>query len=656
MLKGLLTLFFALTLKMNTTRQLAAIMFTDMVGYTALMETNEELATKKRERHKKVLETAINKFRGKILQYYGDGTLSIFNSAIEGVNCAIEIQKELTHEPRVDLRIGIHTGDVALEDEGIYGDGVNIASRIESLSVSGGVFISEKVYDDIKNQNGIETHEIGSFELKNVKQPIRIFAISNPGFPVPSRNELKGKLNQSTNRLAVLPFENLSTDPENEYFSDGITEELINAFSKVDGLLVTSRTSCFAFKKTHEDVREIGNKLNVDKILEGSVRKAGNRVRITAQLISSADGYHLWSETFDRDLNDIFAVQDEIARIIANKLRESMAEEPKEEQFVKQTTKNTEAYSLFLKGVYFQNKITPAHVRKAIPYFEEVIKLDPYFAPAVGHLAGCYAQLGGMGQMNPQKAFEAAHTYADKAIELDNTLAEAYAIKGAAYMLCDWKWMEAYEYLSKALKLNSGSSIASLMMSIYYQIHGKLNEAIEVLERAIQYDPLSPMVNAALAEKYLYARRYDDAIRQAEKILELDPQMRNALETKGFCLGLQGEWDKAIKIFEEIHRLTNHPLKGLTPLAYAYAKTGQLEKVKECIEKTERRLAEEPESVAEADLATIWLAIGDKDKAFHYLSDAVDKRMLVCYALYSPLFEEVEKDPRTAELKKRMNL
>jgi len=281
-------------------------MFTDMVGYTSLMQTDEELALKKRKRQKEVLEDSINRFRGKILQYYGDGTLSIFQSALEAVHCAIDIQKKLAQEPKVDLRIGIHTGDIILEDEGIYGDGVNVASRIESLAVPGGVFISEKVYDDIKNQKDITTQEIGTFELKNVNQPVRVFAISNPGFAVPSRNEIKGKLNRPGNRLAVLPFENLSADPANEYFSDGITEELIDAFSKVNGLLVTSRTSCFAFKKKHEDAREIGSKLNVDKILEGSVRRAGDRVRISAQLINAADGYHIWSETFNRDLHDIF--------------------------------------------------------------------------------------------------------------------------------------------------------------------------------------------------------------------------------------------------------------------------------------------------------------------------------------------------------------
>jgi len=642
---------------MSRTRQLAAIMFTDMVGYTALMQTDEQLATKKRERHKKVFEDSISKFRGKILQYYGDGTLSIFNSALEGVNCAIQIQKKLMKEPRVDLRIGIHTGDVILEDEGIYGEGVNIASRIESLSVPGGVFISEKVYDDIKNQTDIETHEIGSFELKNVTHPVKVFAISNSGFPVPSRNEIKGKLNQPTNRLAVLPFDNFSTDPENEYFSDGITEELINAFTKIDGLLVTSRNSSFAFKKKHEDAREIGVKLNVDKILEGSVRKAGNRVRITAQLINTSDGYHLWSETYDRDLHDIFDVQDEIARIIANKLRESITEKPGAQQFVKQSTGNLEAYSLYLKGIYFLGKLVPSEVEKAIEYFEEAIKLDPLFAPACVGCASCHARLGAMGQINPNKAFEITHRYADKAIELDNTLAEAYYTKGAAYLLYDWKWNEAYTYLSKALKLNSGSSMASFMMSTYYYYFGKMNEAIEVLEKALPYDPLSGFLLDALCEKYFDARRYDDAIQLAEKILEMDPNMRHALELKGFCIGLKGDWNAAIEIFEEVHRLTNHPLKGLSPLAYAYAKAGQRDKAMQCIQKIEQRQTQEPDAIVDSDLALIWWGLGDNDKTFHYIFRALDKRMPVTpYILNSPLHEGIEIDPRAQELKRRMNL
>jgi len=641
---------------MPRTRQLAAIMFTDMVGYTALMQTNEELAIKKRERHREVLEDSISKFKGRLLQYYGDGTLSIFQSALEGVHCAIDIQERLAIEPKVDLRIGIHTGDIIVEDEGIYGDGVNVASRIESLAVSGGVFISEKVYDDIKNQKDITTQEIGSFELKNVGRPIRIFAISNPGLAVPSRSEIKGKLNPAMNRLAILPFENLSADPDNEYFSDGITEELIDAFSRINGLLVTSRTSCFAFKKRHEDAREIGSKLNVNKILEGSVRKVGNKVRIAAQLINAADGYHIWSETFNRDLHDIFEVQDEIARIIVNKLRESIAEKPSEEQFVKPPTENLEAYSLYLKGVYFTNKLTPSDVRKATTFLEEAIRMDPNFAPAAGHLAGCYIQLGAMGQMNPATAFELARQYADKAIGLDNSFAEAYSVKGVACMVHDLDWNKAYSYLARGLELKPGSSYASFLLGIYYQCMGRSNEAIAVLEKAITYDPLSVMLIDSLGEKYFFTERYKEAEQQMQKLLELEPHMRHALEIKGLCRAMIGEWDEAFKIFEEVYRLTNHPLKGICPLGYAYARTGQREKALDCIAKIEQRQAEEPGFVADLDLAMIWWAMEDKDKAFHHLFNALDKKIPVCYGLYSPLYKGIADDPRFNEIRRRMNL
>lgn len=312
-------------------RQLAAIMFSDMFGYTALMQQNEQLAISKRKRLKEVLETSVTRYFGKVLQYYGDGALSIFNSAIDGVHCAMEVQQILQQEPKVEVRIGIHTGDITIDNQNIYGDGVNLASRIESLAVPGAIFISEKVFDDIKNQGSIAAREMGYFEFKNVISPMRVFAIANDGLVVPTRSELKGKTRHPKNRLAVLPFVNMSADAENEYFSDGITEELLNALTKVDGIQVISRTSAFAFKGKNTDVRDIGIQLNVDRILEGSVRKASFIVRITAQLINAADGYHIWSETYDRKLDNIFEVQDEISVIIANKLRENLADHEQKE-------------------------------------------------------------------------------------------------------------------------------------------------------------------------------------------------------------------------------------------------------------------------------------------------------------------------------------
>src|SRR4029078_10322273 len=458
-------------------RQLAAILFADMVGYTSLMQENEQLARLKRKRLKEVLERTNSRFNGKVVQYYGDGSLSIFGSAIDCVDSAISIQQQLQQEPKVSLRMGIHTGDVAIEDESIYGDGVNLASRIESLAVPGGIFISEKVYDEIRNQENISTREMGYFELKNIKFPVRIFAIANEGIVVPGRDELKGKTKQTGNRLAVLPFVNMSADPENEYFSDGITEELLNALTRVEGLQVTSRTSAFAFKGKHDDIRDIAIRLNVDKVLEGSVRRAGNRVRIAAQLINASDGYHIWSETYDRNLTDIFEMQDEISGIIANKLRENLVSS-KKEHLVKAPTKNVTAYTWYLKGLHYWNKLTPADSRKAIDCFEHAIRFEPLYAQAYAMAAICYSYLGSSGQMLPDTAFEIVHRYADKSLQLDNTIAESHIAKANVFLFYEWKWKEAYDALQKAMQLNPGEVAVYEMLGFYYILMGQIEKAV----------------------------------------------------------------------------------------------------------------------------------------------------------------------------------
>jgi TolB-like protein/class 3 adenylate cyclase/Flp pilus assembly protein TadD len=638
-------------------RQLAAIMFSDMSGYTALMQQNEQLAKDKRRRLKEVLETLVAGYQGKVLQYYGDGALSMFNSAIDGVHCAVAIQQALTQEPKVALRIGIHTGDIAIEDEAIYGDGVNMASRIESLAVAGSVFISEKVFDEIKNQPNLTARELGYFELKNIVKPVRLFAIDTQGLVVPTRAALKGKTKEPTNRLAVLPFVNMSADPENEYFSDGITEELLNALTKVDGLQVTSRTSAFAFKGKQTDIREIGIQLNVDRILEGSVRKAGNRVRISAQLINAADGYHIWSETYDRNLTDIFVVQDEISSIIANKLREKLTVKEQEEALIRAPTQNLEAYTLFLKGLHFHNKITPGDAKKAITCFEEAIALEPKYAQAYAMAAADYAFLGATGQMQPAEAFEIVHRYSDIALQVDSSLATGYAAKGSAYLLYDWQWERAYEALRKAIELNPATTGAHQLLSFYYMIIGRKNTAVEIMEKALLVDPLSPIVNHYLAEAYFNAGRTDEAIKQVDRLLDMHPQMRIAMGLKGWCLGIKGDWQQAAEIFEEVHRLTNHPLKGLTALGCAYAHLGAAEKALACIGKIEQRQVEEPGVVLDADLAMLWWALGEKDKAFHHLFECVEKRMgPVAILIDHPMFKEMVGDPRYQLLKAKLNL
>lgn len=638
-------------------RQLVAILFADMVGYTALMQENELLARQKRQRVKEVLDTVIQKYDGKILQQYGDGSLTIFSSAIQAVRCAIEMQQQWQQDPKVDIRIGIHTGDVTVEDENIYGDGVNLASRIESLAVSGSVLVSEKVFDEIRNQEAIYTREMGHFEFKNVKHPVRVFAITNTGLIVPQRNELQGKTKSPGNRLAVLPFVNMSADPENEYFSDGITEELLNALTKVDGLQITSRTSAFAFKGKNDDIRDIALKLNVDKVLEGSVRKSGNRVRITAQLINAADGYHLWSENYDRDLTDIFEVQDEISTIIADKLRENMSAATKSLSYVKAPIENIEAYTLYLKGLHYWNKVTPADARKAIECFEQAVALEPQYAQSYAMIAEAHGYLGATGQMLPQKAFEIVHRNADKALQINPSIAEGYSAKAGAYLFYEWNWKKAYEALQKAIQLNPAVTSAYRLLGYYYIVTGQRGEAVKIMEEAVKHDPLSPFVNQYLGNIYVFAERYDDAIRQADKLLEIDPKLRIAIELKAWSAGMKGDWNESLKLFEEVHRLTNHPLKGLMGVGYASAKLGLKERALECIQKIEQRQREDPDSVVDGDLVGIWYALGNLDKVFYHINQCVIKRSApVNFFLEYPVFKELKKDPRYQELRTRTEI
>ena len=636
-------------------RQLAAILFADMTGYTALMQENESLARLKRQRLKQVLETSLAQFGGRVLQYYGDGSLSIFKSAIDSVRCSIRIQQELRRAPEVELRMGLHTGDVIIEEEVIYGDGVNLAARIESMSVPGAILISEKIYDEIRNQEDIRTQELGYFELKNVKTPIRLFAIANEGIVIPLREDLRGKTRQPGNRLAVLPFVNMSADPENEYFSDGITEELLNALTRVEGLQVTSRTSVFAFKGRNTDVRDIAIQLGVDKVLEGSVRKSGSRVRITAQLINASDGYHIWSENYDRNLTDIFEVQDEISGIIANRLRENLTPATVNETLVKAPTKNLTAYTYYLKGLHYWNKLTPADIFKAIDCWKEALAEEPEYAQAMAMIAGAYSYLGATGQLIPDKAFRIVREYANKALAIDDELAEAHLAQASYFLYYTWEWERAYASLQTALRLNPGCIEVYELLAFYYILSGERQKAVDIMEEAESLDPLSPIVLQSLGNMYIFSERYDDAMRQADKVLEIYPTMRIMIEMKAWAIGMKGDWEEALKYFKEVHRLTRHPLKGLMGLGFVYAKLGQRDKALECISKMEQRQKEEPGSVIDADLAAVWYALGNLDKAFYYINQCVDKRMgPVQYFMEFPVYAGIKSDPRYGALMERI--
>jgi len=638
------------------TRQLAAIMFTDMVGYTALMQQNEQLALRRRKYVTRIFQASLKKHAGKLLQLYGDGTLSIFASALNAVRCAIEMETIFLQKP-IEVRIGIHTGDVLIDHAGIYGDGVNIASRIESLATPGAVFVSEKVYDEIKNQEGISAKPLGFFELKNVQQPIQVYAISNPGIIVPSREEVKGKLKQTINSIAVLPFINYSADPENEFFCNGITEELINMLAKIDGLQVTSRTSSFAFKDKNEDVREIAAKLCVQRIIEGSVRKAGKKIRITAQLINAADGYHIWSEDYDRDLEDIFQVQDELSRTIANKLRANLTTEEHETPLVTASVQNMEAYKKYLQGLHYYDCLSPQEKNHGVELLEEATKMDPSLANAHGMLAIAYSLMAESGNIGTTKALDLINKHAAMAINADPTNAMAVLAQSVVKFFHEWDWAGAFDFLQKAVKLNPNLNMARTSLAEYYHLFLNEEKAFDEMRLAYQLNPLSPDTVAVLARLFMVTGKYKKAMEYAREALHLNSENITARYVMAYSKGHFGDWEAALKIFEQMHQSAKNCPLVLLGIGYSCARLNRRNDTEKIIEQIEELKKELPDANLEFILAILYLCLGNLKKFYEYYDACILKKSFWAIELY-PSFHmrPVWYDTHVIESRKKLGL
>ena len=419
--------------------------------------------------------------------------------------------------------------------------------------------------------------------------------------------------------VAVLPFVNLSADKEQEYFCDGISEEILNALTHVAGLRVVARTSAFAFKGQQVDVREIGRKLNVEAILEGSVRKAGVRLRVTVQLVSVADGYHLWSEKYDRDMEDIFAIQDEIGLAVADKLKVGLLGEEKT-AILKRHTIDLEAYNLYLKGVYFHRKYTADGFNKAIDNFEKALKRDPGYALAYYGLTEVFYAATYFGNMAPNEAYPRAKSYVKKALEIDNTLGEAHAALGLVHAYYDWDWKGAERELEQSLQLAPSSAMVHMSYSWLLSLTERHDDAIPEARRAQELDPLSNFVNTHVGFAYIWGARHDEAIEELLKTLTMDPNFYLAHYYLGLAYRGKSMAEEAIGEFERAVELGAGTPWPATILAAAYFESGKTAQGKKLFESLKQR--SEHEYVPPMGFFYIHLARGESDKALDWLERA----------------------------------
>ena len=454
--------------------------------------------------------------------------------------------------------------------------------------------------------------------------------------------------------IAVLPFVNMSAQSENEYFSDGLAEELINALTKIKGLQIVARTSAFSFKGKEIDIREIGRKLNVRTVLEGSVRKAGNRLRITAQLVKVADGYQLWSERYDKEMDDVFAIQDEISLAIVERLKVELLSEEKA-TLAKRYTENPEAYSLYLKGRYYWNKRTAEGFRKAIENFRTAIAEDPTYASAYAGLADSYALLGDVGvtAIPPKEAFSNAKTTVQKALELDETLAEAHTSL-AHLRMHDFDWSNAERGFKRALELNPNYATTLHWYALYLALRGRSQEAIATMKRALELDPVSLAINTDLGVLYYYARRYDQAIAQYHKTLEMDAGFVRAHITLVSAYAQKGMYQEAIDMFQKAIDLSADRSK-VAVLGRVYAQSGKKDESIKAID--ELKLLSKQRYISPYSIALIYACLDEKNQAFDWLQRGYEEGVGdLIYLKVDPYLDNLRSDPRFIELLVKVGL
>jgi len=454
--------------------------------------------------------------------------------------------------------------------------------------------------------------------------------------------------------IAVLPFSDLSKDKDQEFFCDGIAEELINAFTRLEGLHVVSRTSSSQFKERTCDIREVGNRLNVTSILEGSVRKAGDRLRITAQLIDVSDGYHLWSEKYDRDFDDIFAIQDEISLAIVERLKVKLIGDEKV-ALTKRYTDNTEAYTLYLKGRFHWNKQRKTGLDRAIDYFQQAIELDTSYALAYAGLADSHSLYGYFNIDAPKNTYPKARKAAELAVAIDSTLAEAYTSLAFCEMFYDWKWQDAKLHLGLALQYNPRYETAHHWQALYHQVMGYFDDALAEINAALRLDPLSMTINTTLGNTYYLKRQYDRAENQLKKTLEIDPDFIPAQLYLGLVYIQKAQYSEAITSFQKACTLSNEAPITHGFLGYAFACAGAQEESYGLIEKL--HLDDRYKYVSPFFIAIIYIGLGEFNKAFDWIQKAHNERdAWIPYLNVLPFFDSLRNNSRFIQLVQKSGL
>ncbi len=630
-------------------RRLAAIMFTDIVGYSASVQTNEAAALHRLREQEELVRPLVAEYRGREIKSTGDGFLVEFDSALRATQCAIEIQRRM-HERNsrpdaipIQVRIGIHLGDVEQHNGDIFGDAVNIAARLEPLANPGGVCISQQIFDQVRNKIPNRLEKLPRRELKNLLFPIDLYRVALPWEITAAPADAS-----EPTRLAVLPFSNISPDPNDGYFADGMTDELISTLSRIGGLRVISRTSVMRYKNTAKSLGEIASELRVGSILEGSVRKVSDDLRITAQLIDATTDEHLWSEDYDTKLKEVFRVQKEIATSVARALEVRLLSSEKKE-IGRAVTASAEAYLDYLKGRQQWNERTRQANARAVEYFEDSLRFDSGFALAYAGLADCYLVYGDWGWMRPREAFPRAKGCILRALEIDPNLAEAHASLAVVYNSFEGNWSEAEREFRWAIGLKPSYSFAHMWYALLLVSEGRYAAAETELDLFRELDPLSWLFDMNRGTLLSHRGERSAAIEQFRTLVERVPERPEGHSALAVEYMLAGRTDDALA---ELRVALS--LRGVTPsvrteVACTLALAGHRKEAEEMLQALEGAAGAEyaPNPLM---VAQVLFALGRLDEGFDRLEDARKEGLV--YLNHASALVELRVRPWFAEIRR----
>ena len=681
-------------------RKLAAIMFTDMVGYSALAQRDDKLALELLEEHRRLLREIFPRFHGTEIKTIGDGFLVEFGSALEAAQCAIEIQRTLAKrnhdvsaERRIEVRIGIHIGDVVHRGGDVYGDGVNIASRIEQLAGAGGICVSMDVERQIRNALEARFEKLAPTELKNISVPMDLFRIVLPweqtgqaAVRPRAASSLKPKARAIaagiaavlmlsiisigwwwTNQprktpaapptvsritsLAVLPFKNYSADANQEYFADGMTDLLTTELSGIGAITVKSHQSALKFKNSTKSMPEIGQELHADAIVEGSVLPEGNQITVNVQLIDARTDRHLWAKKFERDITNIFTMRNEVVEAIAHEIQAAISPEQSSRLNSAQAV-NPAALQEYLLGRQSWNRETEKGGADALEHFNRAKEIDPGFALAWAGVADTYWSLAD-STVAPTEARVKAKAAAQRALELDDSLAEAHTALAALKCVVEYDWKGSELECQRALQLKPNYAVAHWQYGWLLISIGHLDDALRELQRAVELDPLSPAITLDVNVPYTLKKDYDMAIAQCRKALELDPSFYLPHFVLGWIALQRGDYANSIEEYRVAQTMETQPvITGF--LGYAYAKSGQRDNAIKALEELNQLAGHR--FVSPFCQALIYLGLGENGKAIDWLEKAYEGRsQWLTWLKVEPLFDPLRSDPRFQALYKKMN-